>query len=117
MKQSRRGRVLWVSIVFCYVFFQVALYAQDQRTDLGNTQQSSTPWEHLSLEGALALAVGVLYRENRSKESQAAQTATSAAAAITKSTDTMEAMTKALERLTGKVENCPVRLGQPPSRP
>jgi hypothetical protein len=73
------------------------------------TGEPETPWQHLSLEGALAIAVGVQYRENRQKEAAATALSRDAAAAITRATEIMSNVTKALEILTEKVEECPVK--------
>ena len=101
--------VLWICISFLYVFGQAVLYAQDRPTQQGDAGPE-TPWQHLSLEGALAIAVGVQYRENRQKEASATKLSTDAAAAITRATEIMSNVTEALERLSNKVEQCPVKL-------
>lgn len=108
LSPRNRRVVVWCFAVFCYVFFQAVLYGQTP------TRQSftDTPWEHLTLEGALALAVAVQYRENRAKEAVARELATQAAQAIERATNMMADVTKALERLASKVEECPVKLGR-----
>lgn len=103
-----RGLSLWVFIAGFYFFAQAALYAQDRQNSAQQT--ADTPWEHLTLEAALVVAVGVQYRENRQKEVAATKMATDAAGAIARATEIMENVTEALERLTGKVEQCPIRV-------
>jgi len=112
---GKRVIPLWILLAGFYIFAQAALYAQDRQSP---TPGQDTPWEHLTLEGALALAVAVQYRENRQKEAASTKLSTDAAAAITKATEIMEQVTAALERLSGKVERCPVRAAEmyPPSR-
>lgn len=97
--------VLWLTISSVYLLGQSALYAQDNTTPY----EEKTPYEHLTLEAALLLAVGVQYRENRKKEDQAAIMSKDAAAAIARATEIMENVTTALERLTVKVEQRPIR--------
>ena len=92
---------LWLLCAFFfYVLGQARLYGQLSVSPAS----AETPWEHLTLEAALALAVGVQYRENRQKEAIARQLATEAAAAIAKATQMMVDVTQALERLNQKVE-------------
>jgi len=102
-----KGVVLWICIAGLYIFGQAALYAQDRSPTQTSTEE--TPWQHLSLEGALAIAVGVQYRENRQKEESSVKLSSDAAAAIARATEIMENVTGALERLSGKVDQCPIR--------
>lgn len=95
---------LWVLGIGLYLVCQVALYAEE--SPVPSRVVSETPWEHLTLEGALALAVAVQYRENRAKEGVARQLAVEAAAAISKATTMMVDVTGALERLCLKVDAC-----------
>ena len=75
----RSGKWWWY---VCLVYFgaQCLLYSQVIKT-ADNGTSSQTPWEHLTLESALVIAVGVQYRENRAKEAAAIQMAKDAAAA------------------------------------
>ena len=98
---------LWMIIVFLYVGGQAYLYGQGSAPQ--SNMPSGTPWEHLTLEGALAIAVGVQYKENREKEAVARQLAVEAAAAITKATNMMVDVTAALERLCAKIDDLPPR--------
>ena len=103
MLRKERWRMgLWLIIVLLYVGGQAYLYGQGVSPQ--SSAASDTPWEHLTLEGALALAVGVQYRENRAKEAVARQLAVEAAAAITKATSLMVDVTAALERLCSKID-------------
>ena len=102
LRKERWRMILWIMIVFLYVGAQAFLYGQGPLTQVGRS--SDTPWEHLTLEGALALAVAVQYRENRAKEEVARQLAVDAAAAITKATGMMVDVTGALERLCDKID-------------
>ena len=105
----RSGKWWWY-VCLAYFGAQCLLYSQVIKT-ADNGTSSQTPWEHLTLESALVIAVGVQYRENRAKEAAAIQMAKDAAAAIQKATLIMEATTTAMERLSQKVEACPM---QPP---
>lgn len=98
----KRTAFLWLFIV-CYFPAQVFLYGQDHAPS-GSTL---TPWDHLTLEGALVIAIGALstvvtvqYRENRKKDQDWA-------AALARVTEVMVQQTEALERLSEKVEKCP----------
>jgi len=107
-QRGGEGRIaLWLVLVLLYIGAQAVLYGQDSLTRAGAV--SDTPWEHLTLEGALALAVAVQYKENRAKEAVARQLAVEAAAAITKATAMMVDVTAALERLCNKIDGIPPR--------
>jgi hypothetical protein len=104
--QALKRVFLWIGIALFYVWAQAALYAQDR----SSPQTHDTPWEHLTLEGALIIAVGVQYRENRARELNTLQMAKDAAAAMASATKVMESVTTNLEKLSSKVDACPVRL-------
>lgn len=116
MLEKLRGAI-WFGIAFAYFSAQCLLYAQDRAAQQQQWPSTPTPWEHLSLESALAIAVGVQYRENRAKEAAATKMATDAAAAIQKATSIMEQVTAAMERLASKVDQCPVRIEEDLRRP
>lgn len=109
-RREAGGRIaIWLVLILLYVGAQALLYGQSSAAEAGAA--SDTPWEHLTLEGALALAVAVQYRENRAKEVVARQLAVEAAGAITRATTMMVDVTAALERLCTKIErldNCPM---------
>jgi hypothetical protein len=102
---ARSGwRYRWFFVaVFGYLAVQTVLYAEET----AHPQVAETPWEHLTLEAALALAVGVQYRENRAKEAMFSKMASDASAAIERATQTMLQVTTALERLAEKVDDMP----------
>ncbi len=104
---SERRLVVWAFGIGFYVLFQALLYGQG--TSMSTQQATDTPWEHLTLEGGLALAVAVQYRENRGKETEARQLAAQAAAQIEKATGMMADVTRALERLSNKIDECPAK--------
>ena len=106
MQPPLRRLFLWLGIAFFYVLSQAALYAQDRTVGA----RTDTPWEHLTLEGALLVAVAVQYRENRKRDESTIKLATDAAAALASATKVMESVTANLETLSLKVAECPVRL-------
>ena len=99
-KETRMA--LWVLGIGLYLVCQINLYGQD--SSAVKSVVADTPWEHLTLEGALALAVAVQYRENRAKETVARLLAVEAAGAITRATAMMVDVTGALERLCSKID-------------
>ena len=101
-----RRMSLWVLGVVFYISGQALLYGQVPTAQTPETQQQ---WEHLTLEGALVLAVAVQYRENRAKELVARQIASESATAIAKATALMGDVTSALEKLSNKIAACPAK--------
>lgn len=102
--------LVWLAIGYFCV--QSLVYAQDHRQQAQTGQAGEqTPWEHLTLESALAIAVAVQYRENRAKEAAATSRDRDMSAMIAKATAILEQATAALERLSERVDQCPVRLG------
>lgn len=93
----------WLVIAITYFLAQAVLYSQDRAQAAG--APASTPWEHLTLEGCLLVAVGVLYRENRAREANTTKLAVDAAASQAKAIELMENVTQALERLAEQVAN------------
>lgn len=95
-----RRFALWVACILIYGCTQAVLYGQTPT----NGQASGTPWEHLSLEGALALAVSVQYRENRAKEQTAKELATEYREALTKVMGMVGDLVQAVDRLSGRID-------------
>jgi hypothetical protein len=94
---------LCFGLAVLYVSGQAILYSQDRIQE--PPAVGATPWDHLTLEGALVIAIGALasvvalqYRENRSKEAMNMKLATDAATTIAKATSQLELVAAALER-------------------
>ena len=104
---EERRMSLWVLGVVFYISGQALLYGQVPTAQTPETQQQ---WEHLTLEGALVLAVAVQYRENRAKELIARQIASESSAAIARATTLMGDVTMALEKLSNKIDGCPAKV-------
>lgn len=108
LPRKKRSTLSWFLIAILYFACQAILYAQDRSA----ATSPATPWEHLTLEGALLLAVGQQYRENRSLQAANMKLATDSATALANATAKFEAVVNALERVSERVSQALALLNQ-----
>lgn len=107
MPQKKRSYFPWFLIAILYFASQAILYAQDR-----SAANPATPWDHLTLEGALLIAVAAQYRENRNLQAANMKLATDSATALANATAKFEAVVNALERVSERVSQALALLNQ-----
>lgn len=106
LNEAKGGTKLCSGIFLVCLSGPAVMYGQPP---LVPTQASGTPWEPPTLVAVLLVAVGALYRERLKDKEESRQLAIASAAAIATATAMMVDVTKALERLSVRIEAAPQR--------